>query len=117
MSFQSAIDESRSLVQRIKEEFGCPGVCVAVSVNGETVWSEGFGFADIENGVVCSPETVMRIASISKPLTATAAGLLADCCNCLFEESSKCTGRLYHDKIHPFNNKTQYCRETCEACM
>lgn len=78
LSFQSAIDESRSLVQRIKEEFGCPGVCVAVSVNGETVWSEGFGFADIENGVVCSPETVMRIASISKPLTATAAAKLCE---------------------------------------
>lgn len=59
----------------MKEECGCPGVCVAVSVNGETVWSEGFGFADIENKVLCSSKTVMRIASISKPLTATAAGL------------------------------------------
>ena len=59
----------------MKEEFGCPGVCVAVSVNGETVWHEGFGFADIENRVLCSSKTVMRIASISKPLTATAAGL------------------------------------------
>jgi len=58
----------------MKEQTGSPGVSVAVSVNGQIVWSEGFGFADVENRVLCSAKTVMRIASISKPLTATAAG-------------------------------------------
>ncbi|XP_020620532.1 serine beta-lactamase-like protein LACTB, mitochondrial [Orbicella faveolata] len=60
----------------MKEETGSPGVCVAVSIDGKTVWSEGFGFADVENRVLCSSKTVMRIASISKPLTATAAAKL-----------------------------------------
>ncbi|KAJ7387896.1 hypothetical protein OS493_001246 [Desmophyllum pertusum] len=60
----------------MKEETGSPGVCVAVSIDGKPVWSEGFGFADIENRVLCSAKTVMRIASISKPLTATAAAKL-----------------------------------------
>ena len=63
----------------MKEESGCPGVCISVSVDGETVWSEGFGFADIENRVLCTTKTVMRIASISKPLTATAAGWFTFC--------------------------------------
>lgn len=36
----------------------------------------GFGFADLENGVRCSPATVMRIASISKSLTMTAVARL-----------------------------------------
>lgn len=34
------------------------------------------GYADLENRVPCSPDTVMRIASISKPLTAAAAARL-----------------------------------------
>lgn len=34
------------------------------------------GYADLENRVPCCPDTVMRIASISKPLTAAAAARL-----------------------------------------
>lgn len=29
----------------------------------------GFGYADVENEVKCTPHTVMKIASISKPIT------------------------------------------------
>lgn len=58
----------------MKEETGTPGLVVAVSVDGKLVWSEGIGFADVENHVHCSPDSVMRIASISKPLTALAVG-------------------------------------------
>jgi CubicO group peptidase (beta-lactamase class C family) len=42
-------------------------------VNGEEVWSEGFGMADLENSVPVTPQTLFRLASISKPITATAA--------------------------------------------
>lgn len=38
----------------------------------------GLGYADLENRIPCTPETVMRIASISKPLTAAAAALLCE---------------------------------------
>jgi len=65
-------ERSRLLVKRAMLERGIPGAVVAVSKNGEVVWSEGFGYADIENDVYCSPDTVMRIGSISKPLTAVA---------------------------------------------
>lgn len=36
----------------------------------------GLGYADLENGVRCSPNTVMRIACISKPLSMTAVAKL-----------------------------------------
>ncbi len=36
----------------------------------------GVGYADLENRVPCGPDTVMRIASISKPLTAAAIARL-----------------------------------------
>src|SRR6266704_6584068 len=53
-----------------------PGVQVAVAVNGTLVWSEGFGYADAKRRRPVTRETQFRIGSVSKPLTATAVGLL-----------------------------------------
>ena len=53
-----------------------PGLSIAVAVNGELVWAEGFGFADLEQCVPVVPNTKFRIGSVSKPLTAVAATLL-----------------------------------------
>jgi serine beta-lactamase-like protein LACTB, mitochondrial len=50
-----------------------PGVSVAIVENGALVWSEGFGMADLENSVPATSRTLYRLASVSKPLTATAA--------------------------------------------
>jgi len=47
-------------------------VSVAVAVDGQIVYSEGFGYADLEQRVPAWPTTKFRIASVSKPLTATA---------------------------------------------
>ena len=55
---------------------GIPGVSVAVVENREYQWSEGFGMADLENFVPVTSQTLFRLASISKPITATAAMLL-----------------------------------------
>lgn len=51
---------------------------VGVAINGENVWVAGFGYSDIENNVPCKPDTVMRIASISKSLTMAAVGKLIE---------------------------------------
>eukprot|EP00731_Ephydatia_muelleri_P022836 Em0015g419a len=53
-------------------EQGIPGAVLAVSKNGKLVLSIGLGYSDIENGVPCTPQTVLRIASISKAMTAVA---------------------------------------------
>uniref|UniRef100_A0A3Q2HTX6 Lactamase beta n=1 Tax=Equus caballus TaxID=9796 RepID=A0A3Q2HTX6_HORSE len=74
--FARAIESSRDLLHRIKDEVGAPGIVVGVSVDGTEVWSEGLGYADVENRVPCKPETVMRIASISKSLTMVALAKL-----------------------------------------
>lgn len=55
---------------------GIPGMSVGIAVNGETVFCEGFGYADVESGSECSGESVMRIASISKPITSAIAAEL-----------------------------------------
>src|SRR5262245_666677 len=55
-----------------------PGVSVAVVQNGEFVWSKGFGMADLENSVPATADTLYRLGSISKPITATAALVLSE---------------------------------------
>ena len=50
-----------------------PGVAVAAVANGQEIWSEGFGMADLENNVPVTPQTLFRLASVSKPITAVAA--------------------------------------------
>ena len=50
-----------------------PGVSVGVG-NGPTVrWARGYGLADIEQFVPATADTVYRLASVSKPITAVAA--------------------------------------------
>jgi CubicO group peptidase (beta-lactamase class C family) len=50
-----------------------PGLSVAIVENGQSEWASGFGFADLENNVPASEHSLFRLASISKPLTATGA--------------------------------------------
>ena len=51
-----------------------PGFSVAVVRGGDIVWSKGFGYSNLEEKTLASPETVYRVASVSKPVVAT--GLL-----------------------------------------
>jgi serine beta-lactamase-like protein LACTB, mitochondrial len=53
-----------------------PGFAIAVAVNGELVWSEAFGYADLEAKRLTTPATQFRIGSVSKPLTADAVAQL-----------------------------------------
>jgi serine beta-lactamase-like protein LACTB, mitochondrial len=55
-----------------------PGLSVAVAVHGQLVWAQGFGFADLENGVPVDTATVFPTASTLKPLTVTAILRLAE---------------------------------------
>lgn len=55
-----------------------PGVSVAVVENSVLVWSSGFGMADLENFVPATENTLYRLASISKSLTAVGAMQLVE---------------------------------------
>lgn len=52
------------------------GFSVAVAVNGRLVWTQGYGFADLEQKVPVTPITKFRIGSVSKSLTAAAVARL-----------------------------------------
>lgn len=76
--FRAAVEASRELLERVQAEVGAPGLVVGVSVDGVHVWCEGLGYADLENRVPCTGDTVMRIASISKSLTSAAVARLCE---------------------------------------
>ncbi len=54
-----------------------PGLAIAF-YKDDFKWSKGFGYADIENRVPVTPETLFRMASITKPMTALAILKLAE---------------------------------------
>jgi CubicO group peptidase (beta-lactamase class C family) len=53
-----------------------PGLSVAVAVDDQIVWAEGFGFANVEHRTPVTPLTRFRLGSVSKTLTAAGVGLL-----------------------------------------
>lgn len=55
-----------------------PGLAVAYGDGGAVRWSRGFGMADIERAIPASADSIFRFASVSKPITATAALRLAE---------------------------------------
>jgi serine beta-lactamase-like protein LACTB, mitochondrial len=75
-TWASAADQGRHLVRVHVADQNLPGVSVAVGVDGDVVWAEGFGWADLEKRVAVSPDTKFRVGTASTVLTAAAAGLL-----------------------------------------
>jgi CubicO group peptidase (beta-lactamase class C family) len=57
---------------------GAPGAAIAVRKDGKLIWSEGFGYADLEQQVPVTALTRFRVGSVSKPLTSAALGLLSE---------------------------------------
>lgn len=55
-----------------------PAMTVAVSSADRIVYSRAFGTADLENSVPATRETLIRTASIAKPITAVAAMTLVE---------------------------------------
>jgi len=49
-----------------------PGVAILVSKDGNIIYQNGFGYADIEKKQVVKPDTKFRIGSITKQFTASA---------------------------------------------
>ena len=62
-------DTSDKIVQKMVMA-NIPGSCCIVHVDGVPVMEAGFGFSDIENFTPFTCDTSMRIASISKFITA-----------------------------------------------
>jgi CubicO group peptidase (beta-lactamase class C family) len=71
-----AVDSARERVREWVAKDNLAGASVAVGIDGQIVWAEGFGWSDLEQHVPVTPLTRFRIGSVSKPLTSVAVGVL-----------------------------------------
>jgi CubicO group peptidase (beta-lactamase class C family) len=73
---------TQSEVDKLAEQFlaktKAPGLSVAIAVDWQPSFEKGYGLADVENDVPATKDTIYRLASISKMLTAVAAMQLVE---------------------------------------
>jgi CubicO group peptidase (beta-lactamase class C family) len=62
--FEKQVDELRA---RLK----IPGMSAVVLKDQKVVWIKGFGFADLENRIPATPDTLFHLASVTKTFAAT----------------------------------------------
>ena len=74
----AAIARARAFVTDTMTRIGAPGAQIAVMRGGRIIWSEGFGFADLEQQVRVTPTTRFRVGSVSKSLTSALLGKLVE---------------------------------------
>ncbi|MFQ5703744.1 MAG: serine hydrolase domain-containing protein [Gemmatimonadales bacterium] len=75
-AYTAIVDQSRTLIDSVMRARNIPGLSIAVSIDGNIVWSEGFGYANLEQRTPVTSTTEFRIGSISKSLTSAALGQL-----------------------------------------
>lgn len=78
---QTAEQLSRAdeLLAEYQESNNFPGLSFSVGRKGLIVFSEGYGFADLEHRVPVYPSiTKFRVGSVAKPMTSVAIGLLVE---------------------------------------
>ena len=74
--YSGAVDQARRLARALLVKEDVPALSVAAAVDGEIVWAEAFGVADVERRTPVTPRTRFRTGSVSKTLTAAAVALL-----------------------------------------
>ncbi len=67
-----------SKAQGYLDTHGYPGVSFAIAKDGKLVYAAGFGLADKDTGEGVGPRSRFRVASVSKPLTASAVMRLVE---------------------------------------
>lgn len=75
-----------------------PGAVIAVLQDGKVIYSQGYGAANLENGVPNTKATVFHLASVSKQFTAFAIYLLAQDGKLSLDDDV----RKYVPKLHDF---------------
>jgi CubicO group peptidase (beta-lactamase class C family) len=71
-------DPVRRLIEETIQTHGLASVAIAAAKDGEVVWEEAFGWADRENEVPATPNSIYALASITKSFTATGLMVLVE---------------------------------------
>ncbi len=65
-------------VRRTMQDFGVPGLAIAVVVDGELFWARGFGLRDVRHQDAVTDTTLFAIGSATKGFTAALLATLVD---------------------------------------
>ncbi len=71
------VEALEDVITNVMARLGIPALSLAIGRDNSLVFANGYGFADIENFVSAKSDTVYRLASISKTMTAVLALQLA----------------------------------------
>lgn len=77
-SLSAKLTRIEQTIQQELQKNGAPGAAVAIELDGRVIFAKGFGYADVENKVPFTPQTVSRVGSISKTFTALAVMQLVE---------------------------------------
>ncbi|MHC9538092.1 MAG: serine hydrolase domain-containing protein [Vulcanimicrobiota bacterium] len=76
--YSSAIEQTTMVIEKAMQDSHVVGLSIALVDGQNTIWQQGFGYADKAGGVATSTDTIFQIGSISKPLAATAVMQLVE---------------------------------------
>ena len=65
-----SLSQLDTIMQQYMTQYHSPGASLSVSVDGRLVFARGYGYADVATGEFAQPDSLYRIASNSKPITA-----------------------------------------------
>jgi CubicO group peptidase (beta-lactamase class C family) len=68
----------QELIEKKMADQSVPSFAIAVAKDGKIIWEQGFGWADREHHIPATAHTPYLVASITKPITATAVMILAE---------------------------------------
>jgi len=57
-------------IPKLMEVYDIPGVSIAIIKEGQIIWTQAYGYADLDTGRMMTPDTYLRVQSISKSVTA-----------------------------------------------
>lgn len=72
------IEQGEKVINQFLKKYGINGASVGIMKDGRLVYAKGFGYADKEKGIELEPFHQLRIASISKLVTAVAVMKLVE---------------------------------------
>ncbi|OPY57962.1 MAG: putative penicillin-binding protein PbpX [Pelotomaculum sp. PtaU1.Bin035] len=72
ISYNNVNSKLDNVILAEMNKYNMIGISAAFVKDGKIIWSNGYGWSDLERNKQASPDTIYRLASVSKTITATA---------------------------------------------
>jgi len=74
----SKVERVNTFVAEAMAGYKVPGAAIAVIENGEVILARGYGYANLEHGILVTTETIFQSGSVGKQFTAVVVMLLVE---------------------------------------